>query len=876
MYSKALYCLFPLFFHQYCYSQNVQVTGSVSANDGQKIISATIQLKEKKNLNLLTYSFTNDIGSYKLSANITGKPDLYLIVSSLGFKRDTILISTFESPVSVHNFILEPDETQLKDINIKSTKSAIVEVNDTTKYSVKNFSSEDDRNLEGVIKKMPGMEISTDGTIYFKKKKISKVLLENDDLTGDNYKSITQNLKPDLVDEVQAIENWVEDDLLRGIINSDDIVLNLTLKDKRKQKMIGDVDIGYGTNNRREINSNLITYLNKTKAFGFLSNNNTGSSYENTFKLAGSDGKLQGDNKLINHQIFSNTPFEGAKLGLNNSISGSLNSVTRINDFFKVSGSFYASENKLFAENRSTNIYYEPLNATIINGQDQKSNNKLFQTDLNADYLVKKNARLTLKMVYKFRPQQFNADAYTNFNNFQNEKVSQLQADKLNDYAADLTYTVKANGNSAIIFSTKFAKNDIIQNYNSSSNLYANIPLFDGITNLVQSIDVDYSTFKINIQALKKLKSNYLYLDLGAESTQTTLNSGLSNSDNTRTFANFANQNEFSITNAYLTGKYNYGGKKTRFFTMLKVSLVNQKSINDSKNLFIVEPQVGLNTKFSELQNLSLIYNYRNTLANPLDYYADLILTDIRTINSGISNIYNYGTHAVNLTYSNNILSDKYLSLNSTFGFRYNNGGFLNTNSFKNTIFYNEKSPSGGNRSLNFSIGLQKFLPSISNNLSLNYTPVVSDYFAQVNDVVNKYQSVSQILVIKSNTGFKLPINFALEFQYQNNTTKLGDEKINDQSSFKFGIQPKLNLSKTIYGLIDFNLYKIGNQNYKLLNSQLLYTPKKGNFKYALYAKNLFDLKSIDYIDVSNVGESYSNSTILGRYFLASVSLAIR
>ena len=158
----------------------------------------------------------------------------FLIASYLGYKRDTILIEfeQIRSGKIETSFILKPDNQVLDEIYIKARKGIQTD-NDTTNYRVTDFTTPNDRNLEDVLKKMPGMDVKQDGTIFFKGKKISKVLLDGDDLTGDGYKVLTKNIRPEFVKDVQAIDNYVDDILLKGIINSDDIVLNLKMNNPK-------------------------------------------------------------------------------------------------------------------------------------------------------------------------------------------------------------------------------------------------------------------------------------------------------------------------------------------------------------------------------------------------------------------------------------------------------------------------------------------------------------------------------------------------------------------------------------------------------------------------------------------------------------------
>jgi len=228
---KYYLSLFLLLTQFTSFAQTVKIKGDVTSGTKQ-LSSASVQLKTFTNEDLICYGFSDEEGNYNINGQIDQSDKFLLIAAYIGYKRDTLIITRgnlLKQPVFQHNFSLTEDKKQLDEIYIKAPVPVQVN-NDTTKYNVERFTSPEDRNLESVIKKMPGMEVNKDGIIFFKGKRISKVLLEGDDLTGEGYKAITKNLKPEFVEEVQALEHYVEDNLLKGIINSDDIVLNLKVK----------------------------------------------------------------------------------------------------------------------------------------------------------------------------------------------------------------------------------------------------------------------------------------------------------------------------------------------------------------------------------------------------------------------------------------------------------------------------------------------------------------------------------------------------------------------------------------------------------------------------------------------------------------------
>jgi hypothetical protein len=219
-----------LFFSHFCAGQTIPVKIIVNTEFKFPIVSATIQFKNI-DFEVVKFGFTDNEGKFNTTLN--NNLDKVLIRTSfIGFKPDTTFLDLAKYDGTTILIVLKEDIEQLQEIYVKP-KFSINQENDTTTYKVSDFTTSDNRNLEDVIKKMPGMQVSDDGTISFKGKKISKILMDGDDVTGSKYKLLSRNISPQQVTDIQAIEHYIEDALLKGIINRDEIVLNLKLKTQK-------------------------------------------------------------------------------------------------------------------------------------------------------------------------------------------------------------------------------------------------------------------------------------------------------------------------------------------------------------------------------------------------------------------------------------------------------------------------------------------------------------------------------------------------------------------------------------------------------------------------------------------------------------------
>ena len=449
---------------------------------------------------VLKFGFTNANGQFSTTLNKNlGK--VLIRTSSIGFKPDTTYLDLAIYNSEVINIVLTDDVKQLQEIYVKP-KFNINQENDTTTYKVSDFTTSDNRNLEDVIKKMPGMQVSDDGTISFKGKKISKILLDGDDVTGDKYKLLSKNITPQQVTDIQAIEHYIEDALLKGIINSDDVVLNLKVKNPKA--LIGSLDLAYGTNNRKDLSANLISYLKKTKSFIYGNTNNLGRLKSQDFSFDLDREKLPAANPLFSKDIFLISPFSTNNLALNNSDATSLNFVNTVNKKLKIKGNINYFKEKQHAVSNLDVQYFEPNNIVT---QDISNENKLaknLEAEVNLDYLINTKSRILSSIKFHNKPQNYQSRSLSIFDNINQDSVFQQFNTAYKYLFSDIKYTLKLSNNSALLVSSKYLNQDVDLGYLPTSSIYVANPIFNGSNQLKQDVNQNYSIYNFNINGLKR------------------------------------------------------------------------------------------------------------------------------------------------------------------------------------------------------------------------------------------------------------------------------------------------------------------------------------------------------------------------------------
>ncbi len=217
--------LFSVLFGLSSYCQ-VIIQGNVIDFNGQLLPSISISLVDPTNGAVITYTTSDANGNYSLSLQSDHTKVLLRTFSSKYDRYE----QEIEAKSQLIPLVLEPKNTELEEIFIKA--SPIVQKNDTIVFDLNSFASKNDRVLQDVLKKMPGMEVSENGEIKYQGEKINEFLVEGKNLMQGSYSAITKALPNLHISKLEVYENHQPIKMLRGKIPSSSPAINIRLKNK--------------------------------------------------------------------------------------------------------------------------------------------------------------------------------------------------------------------------------------------------------------------------------------------------------------------------------------------------------------------------------------------------------------------------------------------------------------------------------------------------------------------------------------------------------------------------------------------------------------------------------------------------------------------
>lgn len=878
-YTLVLLLFFPLL----VFSQTIK--GKIVNSNGEAILSANIIIKDSVNREIPKEFTIVRNGQYSITLKNNYKK-VVLEISSNGYQKDFYeLEDTIKDKIYIHNFELVKDKiSELKEVVIVSEKKAFVIKKDTVSYNVSAYKDGSERKIQDIIKKLPGIEVNEkSGEIKYKGRSVETVKLEGDDLFGSNYSLGTKNINVDMVEQVQAIENYSDNPLLKGIESGDKVALNLKLK-KGKIDFSGNIDFGSGLFEENKLTyndgANVLAISKNFKSFGTLSYNNVGQN--NTpydyFSYNQSVEQIKENNfyakKIISESLFTSS-LDDNRANINNQYFGNYNNIFKIGKKVSLKTNIYYLNDKIISTQNATTInYIDNENITTSDKLNIEKKPTLYKGDLE----LKVNTSNKSLLEYKLNIFQENITTPTlgiknNNINFQTDLSSKNFYLKNN-----LLFTQKLSENKALQLS-------LIQSTNSTPQEFLINP---SILNSTTSKDKQISNFKKNYlfayaSLLGSSKKTRYNITIGGIINSNPFNALLTNINSQTIINNSQNDITFNQKSLYLSNSISVLLGNIKITPSFKINLLSQNLLNNlgstisQKENITFEPNLSFKYKVNEISAIISSINYN---VNPLSEehsFSNPILVNNRISQTNIPSLELQKVLNFNAFYIINNLY-KQFQLNVGLNYNQNKGNFFsnvdiqNNNTFVNYFYLNENS-----NNLNFNFLIEKYLPNLESTIRFKSNYAISNYKNIVNNSElrnNENKLFSSEIFMK--TAFDVIINFENVFQYNqnisqsNNNQNLKNSLINN--TFKIIIKP----SKKWFVLFssDYFIPNTTNKNedYLFLDTTLRYKPKNKIFDFSLVAKNILNKNTFTQIQTSDYYVSTFQNNLLSRYVMMNIT----
>jgi hypothetical protein len=634
-----------------------QVRGLVRDSSDQAVPYASVVVTDCHDEQVLAFTSSDEQGKYQLAFK-TDCDSITLTTRALGYTTGAWRLAARDLPAA-RDFAL--GRTVLKEVLIRAKTPPVIVRNDTTEYNVASFSDSTEFSVEDLLKKLPGVQVSENGLISLNGKTVERVLIEGDDLFSQNYAIATRNVRANMVSKVQAIDRYQENPLMKGIQESECLVLNLKIKEEKKRSTSGSVTggLGYGSEAKGYAHANLFSLTRRDKTFFIGDANNTGQN-----PLGEVDYLTRGDffdknrqnlqsNPLQAHDLIQRLPLES--MGLPAAFSRKnqtgvlcIGQVMPFSPFLKLKMSGWVGQENLQQNSGQTNRYLletEDLVVSEARTVAQRMGTRHLQAELEY-YAPDQKQSLRAFARVDGTPLHDRLDLQRSQSASDPFRIAQSVRKNVLDAFFSLEYTRKKGANAAF---QAIAKGALRHARHTLSPEYAYYAPFFGLdstfTHLNQSVrQREEKSLLMTRWIAQKWAANWT-LESGAEWETGRLQSDLTlgNSAGERYAPGEDFQNNFRLRAPHYflraTASREFGALFARlrlggFYVPLR--LLDRDLPSTTTPRGGVEPHLDLRYTFTQWSILSGFFDFQQRMPAFTDYFSQNIFTDYQSVLRGL------------------------------------------------------------------------------------------------------------------------------------------------------------------------------------------------------------------------------------------------
>ena len=245
---KRFFLLMVVILSTFSMQAQRNITGKVVDEANEGVIQATVSLL-KADSTSVSHAVTNMNGQFTLKAPADGK---YLVrVSYVGYKTLYKSVAIADKPVDVGSMSLKVDAVMLKGAEVVKNMARVYSKGDTVIYNAGAYRTPEGSVVEELVKRLPGAQVSDDGTITINGKTVKKIKVDGKEfMTGDTQTAM-KNLPTSIVERIKTYDEKSDLSRITGIDDGNETtVLDFGLKAGMNRGMFANVDAGVGTENR--------------------------------------------------------------------------------------------------------------------------------------------------------------------------------------------------------------------------------------------------------------------------------------------------------------------------------------------------------------------------------------------------------------------------------------------------------------------------------------------------------------------------------------------------------------------------------------------------------------------------------------------------
>ena len=273
--KRSILMMLLVFVTMASFAQDRLITGAITDRDTKDPVEqVTIQLL-KTDSTYVSGALSNEQGLFHIKAPANGK---YLLkMSSVGYKTTVKRIEISDDKnLAMGNVVLGADAIMLKGAVVTAMAQKVNLKEDTFVYNSAAYRTPEGSVVEELVKRLPGAEVSDDGTIKINGKEVKKILVDGKEFMTGDTKTALKNLPTSIIDKIKAYDEKSDLSKVTGIDDGEEqTVLDFGVKKGMNKGLMSNIDLGVGNKSRYNMRG-MGGYFNDNNRFMLFANaNNT-------------------------------------------------------------------------------------------------------------------------------------------------------------------------------------------------------------------------------------------------------------------------------------------------------------------------------------------------------------------------------------------------------------------------------------------------------------------------------------------------------------------------------------------------------------------------------------------------------------------------
>ncbi|MDB5239716.1 MAG: TonB-dependent receptor, partial [Spirosoma sp.] len=253
------------------FAQSGSIKGLVVDSLTRKpLLEASVSLLSARDSSLVTFGITDGDGRFSFPKVSEGA--YRVLVTYVGYQSRSrrVTVSNANATADAGTIELVSQTQTLGEVQVQGEKAPIAVKGDTLEFNADSFKTRPNSQVEDLLKKLPGVEVSRDGTVKAQGQEVKKVLVDGKPFFGNDPKMATRNLPADIIDKVQLYDQQSEQSQFSGVDDGDrEKTINITTKKDKRKGTFGQQSFGAGPQAGDETSSQDMRYSGRASVNRF-------------------------------------------------------------------------------------------------------------------------------------------------------------------------------------------------------------------------------------------------------------------------------------------------------------------------------------------------------------------------------------------------------------------------------------------------------------------------------------------------------------------------------------------------------------------------------------------------------------------------------